>query len=135
MANAFEVDPATIYEISKRVDHAETDIRIIRERLHKTENNLASSSALLAQTIESLSWAIDTLEKIAEQIEKAEAEKSKQREEELKEIIKEKTGTLKKIKNFFISEKFVLYTIAILYFADKISFATHIDKVRGLTGA
>lgn len=134
MSNILEVDPATIYEISKRVDHAETDIRIIRERLHKTENNIASSSALLAQTTTSLNWAIDTLEKISAKIDKSESEKLKQREEELKEIIKEKSGTLRKIKDFLMSEKFVLYIIAILYIADKVSFASHVDKIRGLTG-
>jgi len=134
MSDVMEVDPATIYELSKRVDHNETDIRIIRERMHKAENNIASSSALLAQTTTSLNFAFDTLEKISEKMEKADIEKAKEREEKLKQIIEEKSGTLTKIKNFLMSEKFVLYVIAILYVADKISFATHVDKVRSLAG-
>lgn len=134
MNSVFENDPAALYELSKRVDHAETDIRMLRERSHKAENNIASSSALLAQTTMSLNWVIDTLEKISGKIDKSEADNLKKREEELKEIIKEKSGSLRKIKEFLMSEKFVLYIIAILYIADKLSFAEHIDKVRGLTG-
>ena len=112
-----------------------SDIKLIRERMHRNENNLASSSALLAETTTSLGWAIEKLEFISEKIEKSEADTAREREEKLKEIIKEKIGYIQKIKSFFISEKFVLYLVALLYFADKVSFASHVDKIRGLTGA
>lgn len=106
------------------------DIKILGERIYNNEKNLSSSSAILAQTTTSLNWAIDNLKNISEKIEKLNRELIIERQENLKEVIKNQSNFIQKAKSFLISEKFILYVLILLYMADQLSFSSYIDKLR-----
>lgn len=118
-----------------------TDIVSIRDRLHKSENNIASSAALLAETNTNLNWVLSELEKFTEvkdKIEGLRADFTSEKENKLKEQLNNQATKIKKFWDVIFSFKFIstisLLIFVIAYVSDKISLAQHVDQIRRSAG-
>jgi len=128
-------------DLKEDIRELKTDIRAVRDRLHKSENNIASSAALLGETTTNLNWVMSELEKFNElkdKIESLRLDFAYEKESKLKEQLSNQTTKIKKFWDAIFSFKFfstisiVIFVIA--YVSDKISLAHHIDQIRRAAG-
>jgi chromosome segregation ATPase len=132
MVAEYEILKEDIHEFKSDV---KTDIRSIRDRLHKSENNIASSSALLKETTTNLTWVIQELEKfneMKERIDKLSSDIILDRENRLKDKI---TKLQKFWDGLFSYKTFcaaITIVVVIAYFSDLLSLSHHINNIRGV---
>lgn len=133
-------------EIRELKDEAKAERKSFRERIHKTENNIANLSELFAKTTTNLNWIMSELEEFEEIKVKIEnlrtdfheekEERFKEKEAILKEKLRNKTTTIQKFWDSIFSYK-TLVIVSFLFFgvgyiADKISLAHHMENISGM---
>jgi chromosome segregation ATPase len=120
------------------------EILLLRNRTHSSENSIANNLVITTEIQANMNWIIKKIddlvsvkEKINSRLDRLNDDIVHQQRKELEDEIKENSEKLGRIKKFILSNKFVLFVVAVLYISDKISFAHYADNIiswlRGLT--
>lgn len=134
--------------LKEKIDETNKEVKSIRIRTHAAENNIASGMGIMREIQVNANWIIKKLDEmieikerqnerihqISEKVNKLTFDIIDIKSKHLEEKIAEKTNHINKFKSFIFSGKFISivgWTLFLcMYYADKFSFAGHVDNAR-----
>lgn len=134
--------------LKEKIDENYDELKSLRQRVHVVENTAASTMGITREIQANANWIIkkldemmeikdrinDKITSMSEKINKINFDLVEIKNKNLEEKIAEKTNNINKVKSFLLSGKFISavgWTLFLcMYFADKFSFAGHVDNAR-----